>query len=53
MGRFFVFAVSNRDYPLVMGITVVYTVVLVIANFIVDILYVILDPRIKLDKSKP
>jgi|SRR5579875_3494251 len=53
MGRFFVFAVSNRDYPLVMGITVVYTVVLVIANFIVDILYVILDPRIKLEKSKP
>lgn len=53
MGRFFVFAVSNRDYPLVMGITVVYTVVLVIANFIVDILYVVLDPRIKLEKSKP
>lgn len=53
MGRFFVFAVSNRDYPLVIGITVVYTVVLVIANFIVDILYVVLDPRIKLEKSKP
>jgi oligopeptide transport system permease protein len=53
MGRFFVFAVSNRDYPLVMGITVVYTVVLVIANLIVDILYVLLDPRIKLEKSKP
>jgi oligopeptide transport system permease protein len=53
MGRFFVFAVSNRDYPLVMGITVVYTVVLVIANLIVDIIYVLLDPRIKLEKSKP
>lgn len=52
MGRFFVFAVSNRDYPLVMGITIVYTVVLVIANLIVDILYVFLDPRIKFEKSK-
>lgn len=53
MGRFFVFAVSNRDYPLVMGITVVYTVVLVIANLIVDILYLLLDPRIKFEKGKP
>lgn len=52
MGRFFVFAVSNRDYPLVMGITIVYTVVLVIANLIVDIVYVFLDPRIKFEKSK-
>ncbi|HEX9830086.1 MAG TPA: ABC transporter permease [Thermodesulfobacteriota bacterium] len=52
MGRFFVFAVSNRDYPLVMGITIVYTVILVLANLIVDILYVLLDPRIKFEKSK-
>jgi len=51
MGRFFVFAVSNRDYPLVMGITVVYTVVLVLANLIVDILYALLDPRIKFGKE--
>jgi oligopeptide transport system permease protein len=52
MGRFFVFAVSNRDYPLIMGITIVYTVILVIANLIVDIFYVVLDPRIKFEKSK-
>lgn len=51
-GRFFVFAVSNRDYPLVMGITIVYTIVLVTANLIVDICYVLLDPRIKFDKNK-
>src|SRR3990172_2149413 len=50
MGRFFVFAVSNRDYPLVMGITIVYAVILVIANLLVDICYVILDPRIKFGK---
>lgn len=52
MGRFFVFAVSNRDYPLVMGITIVYTVILVLANLTVDILYLLLDPRIKLERSK-
>lgn len=51
IGRFFVLAVSNRDYPLVMGITIVYTIVLVIANLIVDLLYVWLDPRIKFDKG--
>ncbi len=52
MGRFFVFAVSNRDYPLVMGITIVYTVILVLANLIVDIFYLLLDPRIKFEKSR-
>ena len=52
MGRFFVFAVSNRDYPLVMGITIVYTIILVAANLIVDICYVFLDPRIKFEKGK-
>ncbi len=48
MGRFFVTAVSNRDYPLVMGITVVYTVVLVVANLLVDLCYVVVDPRMRI-----
>lgn len=52
MGRFFVFAVSNRDYPLVMGITIVYTVILVTANLLVDILYIVLDPRITFEKRR-
>ncbi|MEQ9618269.1 MAG: ABC transporter permease [Deltaproteobacteria bacterium] len=51
IGRFFVLAVSNRDYPLVMGITIVYTIMLVLANLVVDIFYVILDPRIEFDKG--
>jgi len=46
MGRFFVFAVSNRDYSVVLAITIVYTIILVLANLIVDILYTRLDPRI-------
>ncbi|MEE9251742.1 MAG: ABC transporter permease [Thermodesulfobacteriota bacterium] len=52
MGKFFVIAVSNRDYPLVMGITVIYTVILVLANFVVDLSYALIDPRITFEKQR-
>jgi ABC-type dipeptide/oligopeptide/nickel transport system permease component len=45
IGRYFVTAVSSRDYSVVMGITVLTSVVIVLANMLVDILYGILDPR--------
>ncbi len=48
IGRFFVTAVSNRDYPLVMGVTLLYAVLVVGANLAVDLLYGWLDPRIRL-----
>ncbi|MEW6324106.1 MAG: ABC transporter permease [Nitrospirota bacterium] len=47
MGRFFITAVTNRDYPLIMGVTLVYAVVIVVANLAVDLLYGWLDPRIR------
>jgi oligopeptide transport system permease protein len=47
MGRFFITAVTDRDYPLIMGVTLVYTVILVGANFLVDVLYGYVDPRIR------
>lgn len=47
MGRFFITAVTDRDYPLIMGVTVVYTTLLVSANLLVDLLYSLVDPRIK------
>jgi oligopeptide transport system permease protein len=47
MGRFFITAVTDRDYPLIMGVTLVYTAILVSANFIVDVLYGYVDPRIR------
>jgi len=47
MGRFFITAVTNRDYPLIMGVTLVYAVVIVAANLVVDLLYGWLDPRIQ------
>lgn len=47
MGRFFITAVTDRDYPLIMGVTLVYTAILVCANLLVDLLYSVFDPRIK------
>ncbi|HEX9445761.1 MAG TPA: ABC transporter permease [Candidatus Binatia bacterium] len=47
MGRFFITAVTDRDYPLVMGVTLVYTAILVAANLAVDILYSVVDPRMR------
>jgi oligopeptide transport system permease protein len=47
MGRFFITAVTDRDYPLIMGVTLVYTAILVSANFVVDLLYGYVDPRIR------
>lgn len=47
MGRFFITAVSNRDYDLIMATTLVFAVLLVVANTIVDVFYTVLDPRIQ------
>ncbi len=47
MGRFFITAVTDRDYPMIMGVTLVYSGLLVAANLIVDILYSIADPRVR------
>lgn len=48
IGSYFVEAALQRDYPLAMGVVLVYTVVLYIMNVIVDIAYAIMDPRIQL-----
>lgn len=47
MGRFFITAVTDRDYPLIMGVTLVYTAILVSGNLAVDFLYGWVDPRIR------
>ncbi|MBC7811766.1 MAG: ABC transporter permease, partial [Burkholderiales bacterium] len=49
MGRFFITSISGRDYPVIMGTILLFATVLVIANTIVDIAYVWLDPRIRYD----
>ena len=46
LGKFFVQSSLNRDYTLIMGTVIVYSFILVIMNFVVDIVYGLLDPRI-------
>lgn len=46
VGRIFVQSALNRDYTLIMGDIIVYSLILVVANFVVDIVYGFLDPRI-------
>jgi len=45
IGRYYVTAVSARDYSVVMGLTVLLSVIVIFANLVVDILYGFLDPR--------
>jgi oligopeptide transport system permease protein len=47
MGRYFVQGALNRDYTLVMGVVIFVGVLIVVFNLIVDVLYAILDPRIR------
>ncbi|MPZ22365.1 MAG: ABC transporter permease subunit [Dehalococcoidia bacterium] len=47
IGRRFVDAVFNRDYGLIMGTTIFYAVIVAFANLIVDLLYGVVDPRIR------
>ena len=48
LGRDFVSAITNRDYMMIMGTTILLATLVIVANVIVDILYKIIDPRIKL-----
>ena len=48
IGRAFVQAVNSRDYPMILGTTVLFSLVIAVANLIVDILYVFIDPRVRL-----
>ena len=45
IGRYYVTAVTARDYSVVMGLTVLLSIIVIVANMVVDILYGVLDPR--------
>lgn len=47
LGRFFVQGALNRDYTLVMGVVVFYGVLIIVFNFLVDLAYAWLDPKVK------
>jgi oligopeptide transport system permease protein len=47
LGRYFVQAALNRDYTLVLGVVLVYGALIIAFNFVVDMLYGVLDPRVR------
>lgn len=50
MGKYYVESVSNNDYSMVLGMTVFYGIFLVTCNLIVDVLYGVADPRVRIGK---
>lgn len=49
MGKHLVQSVTNRDYPLILGTTLLFSALLVLSNLVVDLLYSYFDPRVKLN----
>ena len=47
MGRFFVLSMTGRDYPMIMAVVLTYGAFLAVMNLVVDVLYGVLDPRIR------
>ena len=47
LGKHFVTSIGNRDYPVVLGTTLLYALALMVANLLVDVTYAWLDPRIQ------
>ena len=52
LGSYFVQGALNRDYTLVMGVVVFYGLIIILLNFIVDLLYAWLNPRIRYDEGQ-
>jgi len=52
LGKHFVTSIYNRDYTVIMGVTVFYSILLVTLNLLVDLAYAVIDPRIKLFEAK-
>ncbi|MDR1438638.1 MAG: ABC transporter permease [Clostridiales bacterium] len=48
VGKYYVGSIGARDYPMIMGTTIVFSGLIILANYVVDVLYGIIDPRIKL-----
>ena len=46
IGRYFVEGAANRDYPLVMGVTIVYGGIVILANIVTDVVRGLLDPKV-------
>jgi peptide/nickel transport system permease protein len=49
MGRFAVISLTQRDYPVVMGIVLLSAALILLGTLLSDILYAIVDPRVRYD----
>lgn len=52
LGQWFINSITNRDYTVIMGITVFYSIILLAAIFLVDLTYGWVDPRIKIGRKQ-
>lgn len=52
LGRHFVTSIYNRDYTVILGITIFYSFLIMMMNLLVDLIYPLLDPRITVDSRK-
>lgn len=52
LGQYFVTSIYNRDYTVILGVTIFYSVIVIGLNMVVDLLYPLLDPRIKIGEEK-
>ena len=52
LGQYFVTSIYNRDYTVILGVTIFYSVIVIVLNMVVDLLYPLLDLRIKIGEEK-
>jgi len=52
LGSWFVTSITNRDYTVIMGVTMFYSALLMVSVFLVDMVYMLIDPRIQLEKRE-
>ena len=52
IGRYFVDSIFNRDYPVIMGTTIFFSIIMVVTLFLIDISYRLIDPRISLTSKE-
>ncbi len=49
MGKYLVNAVKDSDYTMIMGMTAFYAIIMIVTMFLVDVVYMLVDPRVKMD----
>jgi ABC-type dipeptide/oligopeptide/nickel transport system permease component len=52
LGQWMIHSINGRDYPMILGLTVFFSTVLMLSMFLIDILYSIIDPRIRFLKNQ-